>query len=204
MQDVERICLPWIHDIRNNKNMTAKELFIDNHKGMLKEGEEWIKGTVTACTVVGSLIITIMFTAAFTVPGGNNQNTGFPIFSDKKLFTVFIISDALSLFSASTSVLIFLGMFTSRYAEDDFARSLPLKMIIGYYTLFFSIATMMIAFCAGLFIMIPKKSWMVIPAICLASVTIIQFASMLFPLLVYMLKQISTYRLGTGHLQRLF
>ncbi|XP_059435298.1 uncharacterized protein LOC132168195 [Corylus avellana] len=203
-KDVEKVCLPWIHDIRNDTNMTAKELFIHNHKDMLKEGEKWMKGTATSCTVVGALIITIMFTAAFTVPGGNNQTTGFPIFSDKKLFTVFIIFDALSLFSASTSVLIFLGMVTSRYAEDDFSRSLPLKMIIGHYTLFFSIATMMVAFCAGLFIMVPKKSWMVIPAICLASVTVIQFACMLFPLLVYMLKQISTYRLGTRHLHRLF
>ncbi|XP_059442393.1 ankyrin repeat-containing protein NPR4-like [Corylus avellana] len=203
-KDVEKVCLPWIHDIRNKTNMTAKELFIHNHKDMLKEGEKWMKATATSCMVVGALIITIMFTAAFTVPGGNNQNTGFLTFSDKKLFTAFIIFDALSLFSASTSVLIFLGMVTSRYAEDDFSRSLPLKMIIGHYTLFFSIATMMVAFCSGLFLMVPKKLWMVIPVICLASVTVIQFASMLFPLLVYMLKQISTYRLGRRHLHRLF
>ncbi|GLT55099.1 hypothetical protein SLA2020_282480 [Shorea laevis] len=54
-------------------------------------------------------------------------------------------------------VLVFLGMVTSRYAEEDFSLSLPLKMIIGHYTLFFSIATMMIAFCAGLFIMLPEN-----------------------------------------------
>ncbi|GLT55115.1 hypothetical protein SLA2020_282640 [Shorea laevis] len=47
----------------------SQELFTHNHKDMVKEGEKWMKGTATSCTVVGALIITIMFTAAFTVPG---------------------------------------------------------------------------------------------------------------------------------------
>ncbi|XP_062175686.1 ankyrin repeat-containing protein NPR4-like isoform X2 [Alnus glutinosa] len=190
-KEVERICPPIDKEFRNNMMMTARELFTHNHKDMVKEGEKWMKDTASSCTVVGALIITIMFTAAFTVPGGNNQNTGFPMFKDKKLFTVFIISDALSLFSSSTSVLVFLGILTSRYAEEDFLRSLPTKMITGLSTLFFSIATMMIAFCAGLFIMLPEKSWMVIPVICLASVTVILFGFMQFPILFDMIK--STY-----------
>lgn len=60
-------------------------------------------------TVVGALIITIMFAAAFTVPGVNNQDTGHPIFSNEPSFTIFIVSDAISLFAASTCVLTFLG-----------------------------------------------------------------------------------------------
>ena len=39
-----------------------------------------------SCTVVGALIVTLMFAAVFTVPGGNDQNNGFPIFLNKKLF----------------------------------------------------------------------------------------------------------------------
>lgn len=139
--------------------------------------------------MVGALIITIMFTAAFTIPDGNNQDTGFPMFSHKRLFRVFIISDALSFISSSTSVLVFLGIVTSRYAEEDFYQSLPLKMMIGHCTLMFSIATMMVAFCVGLLIILPEMSWMVITAGCLASFSVIQFAFMLFPLLVYMSKQ---------------
>jgi hypothetical protein len=71
-----------------------------------------MKGTATSYTVIGALIITIMFTATFTVPDGNDQNTGFPMFSNKKLFKVFIITDALSFISSSTSVLVFLGILT--------------------------------------------------------------------------------------------
>lgn len=153
-----------------------------------------MKETATSCTVVGALIITIMFTAAFTVPGGNNGNTGMPLFLDKKLFMVFIVSDALSLFSSTTSVMTFLGVLTSRYAEADFLKSLPTKMIIGLFTLFFSIATMMIAFVSTLCIMLGEKSWIVIPITLLASAPIVSFAWMQFPLLVDIF--ISTYGAG--------
>ena len=62
---------------------------------MRKDGEQWMKDTATSCTVVGALIVTIMFAAVFTIPSGNDQNNGFPIFLNKKLFMVFIVSDAL-------------------------------------------------------------------------------------------------------------
>jgi len=183
---VERICPLRIKDIRNDTNMTARELFTHNHKNMMKEGEKWAKEVASACTVIGALIITIMFTAAFTVPGGYYQDRGFPIFLHKRLFRIFIISDALSFIFSSTSVLVFLGIVTSRYAEEDYYQSLPLKMMIGHCTLMFSIATMMIAFCVGLLIILPEMSWMVISAGCLASYSVI----LLFPLLLMISKQI--------------
>ncbi|KAJ4824940.1 hypothetical protein Tsubulata_050184, partial [Turnera subulata] len=74
---------------------------------------------------------------------GNFQDSGFPIFGRKKAFIIFIVSDAIALFSSSTSVLMFLGILTSRYTEDDFLISLPRKLIIGLSTLFVSIAAMM-------------------------------------------------------------
>ena len=131
-----------------------------------------MKDTTTSCTVVGALIVTIMFAAIFTVPGDNNQNNSFPIFLNKKLFMAFIVSDALLLFSSSTSVLMFLGILTSRYVEEDFLESLPRKMIIGLSTLFFSIAAMMTAFSAALFLMLHEQSWIFKPIICLASIPI--------------------------------
>ncbi|CAL2239826.1 unnamed protein product [Prunus armeniaca] len=153
-KEVETIALPQIKESVNNNRMTPRELFTRSHKELVKEGERWMKETATSCTVVGALIITIMFAAAFTVPGGNNGETGFPIFLHKNLFMAFIVSDAISLFSSTTSVLMFLGILTSRYAEHDFLKSLPTKMIIGLSTLFISIATMMVAFSSALLIMI--------------------------------------------------
>ncbi|CAL8118464.1 unnamed protein product [Prunus armeniaca] len=175
----------------NKQGMRPHELFTQNHNKLKEEGEKWMKDTATSCTVVGALTITIMFAAAFTVPGGNNGGTGFPLFLDEKMFMVFIVSDAISLFSSTTSVLMFLGILTSRYAEDDFLKSLPTKMIIGLSTLLISIASMMVAFCSALFLMLHERLWIVIPIIFLASVPVTLFIWMQFPLLVEIF--ISTY-----------
>ena len=72
--------------ILNKERLTPRELFTKNHKDIRKDGEQWMKEIVTSCTVVDALIVTIMFAAVFTVPGGNDQNNGFPIFLNKKLF----------------------------------------------------------------------------------------------------------------------
>ena len=151
-----------------------------------------MKDTSISCTMVGALIVTIMFAAVFNVPKGNDQNNGFPIFLNKKLFMAFIVSNALSLFSSSTSVLMFLEILTSRYVEEDFLQSLPRKMIIGLSNLFFSIAAMMTAFSYALFLMLHEQSWIFKPVICLASIPIIPFVLMQFPFLIAM--AISTYR----------
>lgn len=182
-KELEDIVHPNMKEERNNDGLTPQELFTKEHEGMKNKGEEWMKNTATSCSVVAALIVTIMFAAAFTVPGGNDQNTGLPTFLNKKLFMLFIVSDALSLFSSSTSVLMFLGILTSRYAEEDFHVYLPLKMIIGLYVLFFSIATMMIAFSSALFLMLHGQSWIFRPVICFASVPVTLFAFMQFPLL---------------------
>ena len=85
---------------------------------------------------------------------------------------VYIVSDALSLFSSSTSVLMFMRILTSCYVEDDFLVSLPRKMIIDLSTLFFSIAAMMTAFSAALFLMLHQQSWIFKPVIYLVSIPI--------------------------------
>ncbi|KAL4599600.1 hypothetical protein ACB092_11G138100 [Castanea dentata] len=190
-KEVESIVHPSTLEITNTNGKRPRELFTQSHKELLKEGEQWMKETASSCTVVAALIVTIMFAAAITVPGGNKQDSGLPTFLNEKVFMVFIISDALSLLSASTSLLMFLGILTSRYAKEDFLKSLPKKMIVGLSTLILSIATMMITFCASLFIILPGKSWVVIPIICLASVPVTLFAWMQFRLLIDMV--ISTY-----------
>ncbi|KAG7946591.1 hypothetical protein I3843_14G047200 [Carya illinoinensis] len=169
-KEVERISPPSCNERLNNDGLIPRQLFTKEHQELRKDGEKWMKGTATSCTVVGALIITIMFAAAFTIPGGNKQDTGLPIFVYDKLFKLFYI-------------LMFLGILTSRYAEEDFLISLSKKMIIGLFALFFSIATMMIAFFAALLLML---------------IPIILFVLMQFHLLIDMLG--STY--GSGIFDR--
>ncbi|XP_040995182.1 uncharacterized protein LOC121241466 [Juglans microcarpa x Juglans regia] len=194
-KEVEGIVHPKAKESTNNDGLTPRQLFTKNHKNLMEKGEKWMKGTATSCTVVGALIATIMFAAAFTVPGGNDQTTGFPIFLKQKLFMLFIICDALSLFSSSTSMLMFLGILTSTYAEEDFLEYLPRQMIIGLFTLFCSIATMMIAFSTALIIMLHDQySWILIPIISLACVSVTPFILMQYSLLKNMI--FSTYGPG--------
>ncbi|XP_035543058.1 uncharacterized protein LOC118346129 [Juglans regia] len=150
-----------------------------------------MKETATSCSLVDALIVTIMFAIAFTIPGGNNQDTGLPILTHDKLLKIFIVNDSLLLFSSSTSMLMFLEILTARYAEEDFLESLSKRMIIGLFTLFFSITTMMIAFCAAHLLIFRGQSVIVIPIISLAGIPIVLFALMQFRLLVDM--YVATY-----------
>ncbi|MED6159153.1 hypothetical protein PIB30_039758 [Stylosanthes scabra] len=168
----------------NNDKKTARQLFTEEHKDLVKQGEKWMKGTATSFSLVAALVATVVFAAAFTVPGGNDQITGYPIFSRKKAFKVFVVSDAVSFFSSSTSIIMFLGILTSRYAEDDFLKALPLKLIIGLLTLFISMASMLVAFSAALFVMLHGKPWIVMPVSLLACVPVASFVWLQFPLFV--------------------
>ncbi|XP_050378548.1 uncharacterized protein LOC126795853 [Argentina anserina] len=184
-EEVEEIVPSRNHELLNSDGKTPRELFTTNHEKLKEDAEQSMKGTATSCTVVGALIVTIMFAAAFTVPGGTNNSTGAPMFLAKKLFLVFIISDTLSLVSSTTSVILFLGILTSRYAEDDFLKILPVKMMIGLLTLFISIATMMISFCSALIIMLKEDySWAIIPSIFAASIPVVSFIWLQVPLLI--------------------
>ncbi|PRQ19981.1 putative ankyrin repeat-containing domain, PGG domain-containing protein [Rosa chinensis] len=176
----------------NSDGLTPQEVFTVNHRDLVKAGELAMKETATSSSaLVAALIITIMFAAAVTVPGGLNGDTGIPIYLHTKAFRIFIVADVISLCSSTTSVMVFLGILTSRFAEEDFLTSLPKKLIIGFLTLFLSIGAMMIAFSSAIFIMLPEKPSIVIPSIVLASVPIASFLWMQLPFLIEII--ISTY-----------
>ncbi|KAH9684926.1 ANK REP REGION domain-containing protein [Citrus sinensis] len=173
------------------KSPNLREVFTEEHKELVKEGEKWLKETASSCSVVAALIITVVFAAVFTAPGGSDGR-GMPNFLHDQSFMIFAISDMLALFSSITSVLMFLGILTSRYAEEDFLVSLPKKLIIGLITLFFSIASMMVAFGATVHISLSHK-WnsVIIPIALVGCVPITLFALLQFPLLLDMYS--STY-----------
>ncbi|XP_028057663.1 ankyrin repeat-containing protein ITN1-like isoform X2 [Camellia sinensis] len=154
-KEVEKIMQPSYVEKKNSKGKTA--LVTEEHKNLVEKGEAWMKNTASQSIVVATLIATVMFAAAFTVPCGNDNNTGIPMFRKDSSLMVFAISDAIALVTSSTSVLMFLSILTSRYAENDFLESLPIKLMIGLTTLFISITTMMVAFGATFFIITVNK-----------------------------------------------
>ncbi|KAL9451721.1 hypothetical protein AB3S75_013315 [Citrus x aurantiifolia] len=188
---VEKLIHPDRLGDENSSNQTAREVFTEEHKELVKEGEKWMKETASSCSVVAALIITVVFAAAFTVPGGSDSR-GIPNILHEPSFMIFAISDILALFSSISSVLMFLGILTSRYAEDDFILSLPRKLIIGLVTLFFSIASMMVAFGATVHISLSHKwNLVLIPIALVGCVPVTLFELLQFPLLLDMYS--STY-----------
>nr|XP_023881971.1 ankyrin repeat-containing protein At5g02620-like [Quercus suber]XP_023881972.1 ankyrin repeat-containing protein At5g02620-like [Quercus suber] len=166
---VEKIVPPSYIKMRNSENQTPKDLFTEKHKDLLKEGEKWMKRTATSCMLVATLIATVVFAAIFTLPGGDNNDNGAPpspppflekgapLFLEKKWFLIFVISDAVALFSSTASIIMFLSILTSRYAENDFLVSLPARLMFGLSALFVSIATMVLAYGAAIFMIYDQK-----------------------------------------------
>ncbi|KAK7355118.1 hypothetical protein VNO80_14363 [Phaseolus coccineus] len=137
----------------NSSGIIPRQVFTVEHEELVEKGESWMKRTAKSCMVVSTLITTGVFTAAFSVPGGtNDDNGGSPNYLQKPAFLVFALSDSIALISSSTSILIFLSILISRYAEDDFLTSLPLKLMSGLLALFISIVSMMVAFSSAFFI----------------------------------------------------
>ncbi|GJU45864.1 ankyrin repeat-containing domain, PGG domain protein [Tanacetum coccineum] len=184
-KEVERFVCPLNRLQKNSDDETPQMVFTREHKDLVIEGESWIKKTAESYTITAALIITVVFAAAITVPGGNNQESGIPIFTDSIAFTVFAISDAISLFTAVTSLLMFLSILTARFAEQDFLFKLPTKLIIGLTMLFLSTTAMIIAFGATLFLVFGERNLlMLIPIGALTCLPITSFVTLQCPLIV--------------------
>ncbi|KAI3701572.1 hypothetical protein L6452_26754 [Arctium lappa] len=192
-KEVEKFMSPTELVEKNINVETPEMVFTREHKVLMKEGENWMKTTAESCSITAALITTIVFAAAITVPGGNDQQTGIPLFRNDIGFTIFAVSDAISLFSSSTALLVFLSILTARFSEQDFLVSLPRRLIIGLCTLFLSTIAMIVAFSAVLFLVFcDERAWMLAPIGGLACFPIAVIVTLQFPLVVDLIR--STYR----------
>ncbi|XP_019169932.1 PREDICTED: uncharacterized protein LOC109165561 [Ipomoea nil] len=193
-KEVKKITSFYYLSHRNNDDKTPSMVFTEEHKELKEAGEKWMKDTANSCTITAALIVTVVFAAAITVPGGNGGN-GLPFFSNKNAFTVFAISNAASLFTSATSLLVFLSILTSRYAEQDFLYALPKRLIIGLLTLFLSVIFMMIAFSATVYLVFGNNRTEVLIMVAgFACLPVTSFVLLQFPLLVDLVS--STYGRG--------
>ncbi|XP_044469958.1 ankyrin repeat-containing protein ITN1-like [Mangifera indica] len=185
-KDVEMLVMPSFRELKNKNGKTPRELFTSTHEDLLKNGEKWMRDTASQCILVATIIATIAFPAAFNVPGGNNSNDGIPIHRRNVVYRFFVMADAIALSSSSISILMFLSILTSRYAENDFYRSLPLKLVVGVLTLFISIAAMMLAFIPSIFMAYDHHRSNVIPILATIFVN--------FPVFIFGLSQYGLLR----------
>ncbi|KAL2340238.1 hypothetical protein Fmac_008178 [Flemingia macrophylla] len=151
-EEVKKIIRPSVINMKNSDGLTAQELFTMEHKGLRKDAEDWMKRTAEFSMIVSTVIATGVFAAAVNIPGGINDETNKPNYLDRTSFLVFAISDVFAFISSAAATLTFLSILMSRYAEYDFLKSLPVRLITGLIMLFISITCMMVAFCSAFFI----------------------------------------------------
>ncbi|KAM0017486.1 putative ankyrin repeat-containing domain, PGG domain, ankyrin repeat-containing domain superfamily [Helianthus debilis subsp. tardiflorus] len=176
---------------RNKNKETPAMVFTKEHLDLMKQGETWMKTTAESCSITAALIVTVVFAAAITVPGGN-QESGLPLFKEKTAFTIFAVSNAFSLFTSATALLLFLSILTARFSEKDFLLSLPRRLIFGLLMLFISTTAMMVAFGAILVLVFcDKRPWMLAPICAFACLPISVIVTVKLPLLVDLIQ--STY-----------
>ncbi|KAH6761662.1 hypothetical protein C2S52_019095 [Perilla frutescens var. hirtella] len=184
-KEMENFVHPSRRTWYNKANKTPQMIFTEEHAKLKAEGERWMKDTANACTIAAALIATVVFAAAFTVPGGLESATGMPLFAGKPAFMLFAISDAVSLFTSITSLLLFLSILTSRYAEQDFLYVLPKRLSMGLLSLFVSITFMLVAFSSTFYLVFQGDgAWFLVLVAAFACLPVTSFVLLQFPLLV--------------------
>ncbi|XP_050273735.1 protein ACCELERATED CELL DEATH 6-like [Quercus robur] len=128
--------------------------------------------------LVATLITTVTFTAAFTVPGGYNQSgakdEGLAVLSKSSAFGVFLIANTLAFGFSTTSVLIHFLLASDTSTEDVYHSEVIQRA--PFFTNW-SIGALLVAFISGTYTVVPHSFGI--------SVAVILFCcflgSMLFP-----------------------
>ncbi|TQD98737.1 hypothetical protein C1H46_015646 [Malus baccata] len=144
----------------NDNDQTAEELFNAGHDELLKSAQDWVKGTAQSCSTVAVLVATVVFAAAYAIPGGNNELSGRPVLENNPLFLLFTTMDVVAIACSLSSVAFFLSVLSSPLEYPNFVKSIPHKVMIGFIFLFLSMATTMLAFAATILLLIRmEKKW---------------------------------------------
>ena len=162
-----------LRSVRNNNGKRPIDVFYDEHKQLSNDIKEAAKGIADSGMVVATLVATVAFAAALTVPGDKNN----------AWFVVFILTNAIALFTSSASILSFLSNFTSsRFSQSEFVISIHPSLTLGRVLLIISVAAMVVAFTAASFLIFHQKTkW----------VSYVVASMGVFPILLFLLFQFS-------------
>ncbi|KAH7577590.1 hypothetical protein JRO89_XS01G0271100 [Xanthoceras sorbifolium] len=176
--------MPFHFFVRYNKdNKSPREVFTSSHEKLVNAGGDWLTNTSESCSVVAALIATVAFATSSTVPGGVKAESGTPTLENQPAFNLFAISSLVALCFSVTALVMFLAILTSRYQEQDFGKDLPRRLLVGLTSLFVSIASMLVSFCAGhFFVLRDKLKYAAFPVYALTCLPITFFAIAQFPL----------------------
>ncbi|KAM1122701.1 hypothetical protein ACFX2I_004213 [Malus domestica] len=121
--------------------------------------------------LVGVLIATVTFTAAFTPPGGFKSD-GTPVLNENTYFQAFLMFDFISFFFSSLAIL------------NDFlvATVLPIRLAAPASLIQLSIGGMMVAFTSGALAVQPKRQTLTLGDILVSIIFVILFLVAVLPM----------------------
>ncbi|KAL8196865.1 hypothetical protein R6Q57_024378 [Mikania cordata] len=186
-KEVEHMMPSCLTEAKNKDGQTPSELFSKENEHLISKGFKMMKD----CMIVATLIITVAFGAAFAIPGGYNQEHGLPVFIHQRAFIVFIFADVVSLVTSSTALIVFLSVLASSDNQRGLMHLLPRKLLICLLLLIISVAAMMVTFSASFFVLYHNKlRWLPIFISAFATIPIIQFVVLQYPIFVDMLRSV--------------
>ncbi|KAI3911943.1 hypothetical protein MKW98_010887 [Papaver atlanticum] len=138
-QRVKRMLPPHMLTLKNRNNQYAYQVYSETHRDLREQGERWVKEGSSNCMLISTLIATVMFASAFTVPGGNDSHSGRPILLENQDFSPFLHYVGLSFFFSLISLGLSLSIHAAAFNEHDFFFRLPLRSVFVVTALFNSI-----------------------------------------------------------------
>lgn len=99
--------------------------------------------------VMATLVATLTFTSAFSIPGGYNDE-GVPIFDTNLVFKAFVLTDTIAMTTSLTAAVLTFGHIFYKNAGD-----LPMKLLVAAIVLLpIGLVSMLLAFMTGLWIVL--------------------------------------------------
>jgi len=194
MEQYIKDLVPEHFTVRTNKDgKTARQIFKESHNCLVKDANEWLKGTSESCSVVAAFLAGVSFATSTSVPGSFDSDTGEPLLETNNAFESFAMCSLVGLSFSVTALVLFLSILTSRKELKDFRRSLPLKVLLGLGSLFISTAALFATFCSAHFFIVDEKYKQVL--IVIYAVTCLPvglYAIAQFPLFIDLVRAIAT------------
>ncbi|KAK2383989.1 hypothetical protein QL285_071389 [Trifolium repens] len=75
-KEIDNLDHPLHKEVKIKDSKTASQVFMEEHRQLVKEAKNWIKDRSDSCILVATLIATINFAAAIYVPGGSRDASG--------------------------------------------------------------------------------------------------------------------------------
>lgn len=144
---------------------------------------EWIKDRINTLLLVETLVVTVTFTAGFTLPGGYNgcdcPDKGIATLLRKGMLQAFVIFDTLSFYSSV------IALVTLMWAQLGDAYLALTAYTLSKHLFGVSLALMSLAFMVAISIAISKLTWLFVLVLTLGTISLIifmmHFIALIFP-----------------------